>query len=265
VTEAQALGLQSLQIFSKSPNQWRSRPITSEEAAEFRKAVRIAGLKKTLSHDSYLINLASPDDALYQRSIDAFTDEILRAELLGLNYLVTHPGAHLGVGEDEGLRRVIAALNVAHGQTPTVRVKVLIETTAGQGTCLGHRFEHIKTILSGVKDAKRLGVCVDTCHIFAAGYALFPAAEYGKTMRELQRVIGRSWVKAFHVNDSLKPFASRRDRHAHIGEGEIGSEAFGLVVNDPWWAKLPMVLETPKENQMDVVNLRRLNELLDSR
>jgi deoxyribonuclease-4 len=250
---------------TKSPNQWHCRPIAADEAAGFRKAVRAAGLRRTLAHDSYLINLASPDDTLYRRSIDAFTDEVQRAELLGLNYLVTHPGAHLGAGEDEGLRRVITALDDIHGRTNGVRVKVLIETTAGQGTCLGHRFEHLKAILAGVAEPKRLGVCVDTCHIFAAGYALSPSQEYRRTMRELHRVIGKSWVRAFHLNDSLKPFASRRDRHAHIGQGEIGPEAFGFVVNDPWWTTLPMILETPKENQMDAVNLRRLNELLGSR
>lgn len=265
VTEARSLGCASLQIFSKSPNQWRSRPIGADEATAFRKAVRAAGLKKTLAHDSYLINLASPDETLYRRSIDAFVEEVQRAEALGLTYLVMHPGAHLGAGENEGLRRVIVALNRIHRRTPTAKVKVLLETTAGQGTCLGYRFEHLQTILAGVQCPKRLGVCVDTCHIFAAGYALAPEPEYRRTMRELHHVIGKTWVRAFHLNDSLKPFASRRDRHAHIGQGEIGSEAFRFVVNDPWWSKLPMILETPKENQMDVVNLRLLNKLLVSR
>lgn len=262
VDDAVKLGCQSLQVFTKAPNQWRGRDISLIEADEFRRAVKKAKLRYTLAHDSYLINLASPDERLYRQSIESFVEEIRRAERLGITYLVTHPGAHLNAGEDDGLASVVAALDAIHRMTDGVHVKVLLETTAGQGTSLGYRFEHLARILAGVKQPERLGVCVDTCHIFAAGYDLFPEKEYRKTMLELGRVVGMKWIKAFHLNDSMKPLGSRVDRHAHIGQGEIGKEAFGFVVNDPRFRKVPMILETPKENEMDVVNLRLLRHML---
>lgn len=261
VDDAVKLGCQTVQIFTKAPNQWRGRPIVEEESIEFRKAIRRAKLKLPLAHDSYLINLASCDDALYRRSVEAFVEEIQRAELLGLSYLVTHPGAHMGSGDEVCLANVVRALDEVAERTKDTKLKVLIETTAGQGTHLGWRFEHLQTILTGVADAKRLGVCVDTCHVFAAGYALDPIKEYRQTMQELDKVVGLKWVKAFHLNDSKKPLGSRVDRHAHIGQGEIGKEAFRNVVNDKRFAKLPMILETPKENDMDVVNLALLRKL----
>lgn len=261
VDRAVELGCQTVQIFTKAPNQWYGRAITTNEAEEFRRAIKKAKLKYPLAHDSYLINLASPDEALYRRSIEAFIEEIHRAELLGLSYLVTHPGAHAGSGEETGLRRVIKAMDEVHKRSAGVKLIVLLENTAGQGTCLGHRFEHLQSILAGVKHPERLGVCIDTCHAFAAGYALSPMAEYRKTMRELFRAVGRDRVKALHLNDSLKPLGSRVDRHAHIGKGQIGPEAFGLIVNEPRFRNTPMILETPKENDMDVVNLKILRGL----
>lgn len=265
VEEAVRLGCQSLQIFTKAPNQWRGRDISLDEAKGFRQAVKSAKLKLTMAHDSYLINLASPDEGLYRQSITAFVEEIRRAERLGLTYIVTHPGAHLNAGEEDGLARVIAAFDAIHRMTEDVAVKVLIETTAGQGTSLGYRFEHLQTILAGVQDSERMGVCVDTCHLFAAGYELFPKTEYDKTMRELSKVVGMKWVKAFHLNDSMKKLGSRVDRHAHIGQGEIGKEAFGFVINDSRFRSLPMILETPKEDNMDVVNLGILHELMQKK
>lgn len=262
VNDAELLGCQSVQIFTKAPNQWRGRDITAKEAGEFRKAVKKAKLRFPTAHDSYLINLASPDDALYQRSIEAFVEEIHRAELLGLKYLVTHPGAHMGTGEKVGLARVVAALDVVHERTQGAKVCVLIETTAGQGTSLGHRFEHLKVILAGVRHSRRLGVCLDTCHIFAAGYDIRTRQAYNSMRRSLARTIGLRRIKALHLNDSLKPLGSRVDRHAHIGAGEIGRAAFGFVVNDPAFRRLPMILETPKENDMDKVNLALLWRLL---
>lgn len=261
IDEAARLKLQSLQIFTKAPNQWRGREISAEEAIDFRKAAKKAGLKRLLAHDSYLINLASPDPALYERSLAAFVEEIRRAELLGLHYLVTHPGAHMGEGEEPALRRVIGALDEALRQTAGAKVRVLIETTAGQGTHLGHRFEHLRTILRGVAERRRLGVCVDTCHILAAGYALGTRAEYDRTMREFGKVVGFSSLHALHLNDSLKPCGSRVDRHAHIGKGCVGEKAFGYVVNDPRLQGKAMILETAKENDMDRVNLRVLRRL----
>jgi deoxyribonuclease-4 len=194
--------------------------------------------------------------------------ELQRAERLGLHYLVAHPGAHMGGGEEAGLARVAAALDEAHARLPGLAVRVLLETTAGQGSSLGHRFEHLARILALVAEPGRLGVCLDTCHVFAAGYALAPAAEYEATLREFDRLIGLRRLRLFHVNDSLRPLGSRVDRHAHIGRGQLGLEPFRLLVNDPRFRDRPMILETPKEQDgekdMDAVNLTTLRSLLES-
>jgi deoxyribonuclease-4 len=259
-------GCETVQIFTKAPSQWAGKPILPDEARLFRKTLRQTRLKLPIAHDSYLINLASPDEALYRKSIEAFVDELQRAELLGIRYLVTHPGAHLGAGEDEGITRVAAALDEAHRRCPGFKVQVLLETTAGQGTTLGHRFEHLRDIICKVAEPSRVGACLDTCHVVAAGYALSPEREYRATFREFGRLIGFGKLKAFHVNDSLKPLGSRVDRHAHIGKGHLGLEPFRLLVNDPRFRSRPMVLETAKESDesdgMDAVNLSVLRGLL---
>jgi deoxyribonuclease-4 len=263
---AVAHGCDTVQLFTKNASQWAVRDLTDDEVATFRAVLRRTRLKCPTAHDSYLINLASPDEALYQRSIEAFVIEVQRAERLGLRYLVMHPGAHLGSGEEEGLRRVAAALDTVHARCPNFKVKVLLETTAGQGTTLGHRFEHLARIFELVGAPRRLGVCFDTCHVFAAGYALFPRDEYENTMRDFHRIVGVSRLRVFHVNDSLKPFNSRVDRHAHVGRGCIGLEAFRFLVNDPRFHDRPMILETPKEEgkelDMDAVNLGVLRGLV---
>jgi deoxyribonuclease IV len=222
-------------------------------------------LKFPTAHDSYLINLASPDDVLYRKSIEAFVDEVERAERLGLSYLVTHPGAHVGSGEEVGLKRVAQAIDETHKRCAGCKVKILLEATAGQGSTLGYRFEHLASILSQVADAKRLGVCVDTCHVFAAGYELAPQEKYEATMDQFNRIVGLKWLKLFHLNDSMKPLGSRVDRHQQLGKGCLGLEPFRLIVNDPRFKKMPMILETPKESEgnddMDTVNLGVLREL----
>jgi deoxyribonuclease-4 len=265
---AQAHGCATVQLFTKNSNQWNAKDLTDAEVNLFRKTLRQTKLRLPMAHDSYLINLASPDEALYRRSIEAFVIELQRAERLGLRYLVTHPGAHVDSGEEAGLARVVSALDEVHGRCPDFRVQVLLETTAGQGSCLGHRFEHLAWIFERVKDPSRLGVCFDTCHVFAAGYALAPATEYQATMRAFDKVIGLRRLKVFHVNDSLKPFGSRVDRHAHIGQGHLGLEPFRLLVNDRRFRSRPMVLETPKEEReegdMDTVNLGVLRSLVQS-
>src|SRR5947209_7986659 len=252
----------SVQLFTKNANQWQAPDLTDEQVRAFRRTLRETGLRQTAAHDSYLINLASPDDALYRRSVEAFVVELKRAERLGLRYLVTHPGAHLGSGEEAGLARVAAALDEAHARLPGLRVRVLLETTAGQGSSLGHRFEHLGRVLALVKEPERLGICLDTCHVFAAGYALAPAAEYEATLRAFDAAVGLRRLRLFHVNDSLRPFGSRVDRHAHIGRGHLGLEPFRLLVNDPRFRNRPMVLETAKEDDMDAVNLKTLRGLV---
>lgn len=263
---AAALRMETVQIFTKNNNQWYAKDLTEQDVRAFKTAIRRAKLRHAMAHDCYLINLASPAAALYRKSLEAFVVEMRRAEALGLHYLVTHPGAAVDGDEQAGLQRVAAALNEAHARCPGFRLKVLLETTAGQGTSLGHRFEHLASILTQVKDPERLGVCLDTCHVFAAGYSLSPEKEYGATMREFNRLIGLKRLQAFHVNDSARPQGSRVDRHAHIGKGCIGLDAFRLLLNDPRFRNRPMILETPKGStdlgDMDAVNLRTLRRLV---
>lgn len=283
LTAAKALQCETVQLFTGSPHSWPFQPaaagqtvsqpgtppgpwqakeLTEEEVRTFRRTLRQSGLRWPMAHDSYLINLASPSPDLYRRSVEAFVVEVERAEALNLRYLVMHPGSSTDGDERAGLERVARALDEVHKRCPGYRVRVLLETTAGQGKCLGNRFEHLATILELVAEPKRLGVCLDTCHVFAAGYALAPESAYRATMKEFARVIGLKWLRAFHVNDSLKPCGSRVDRHAHIGQGCLGLEPFRLLVNDPRFRNRPMVLETPKENDMDAVNLSTLRKLV---
>jgi deoxyribonuclease-4 len=246
--DAQAHGCDTVQIFTKNSNQWQARDLTDAEVQTFRRSLRDTRLRYPSAHASYLINLASPDQTLYRRSVEAMVIELRRAESLGLSYLVVHPGAHMGGGEEAGLARVAKGLDKVHARCPGFRAKVLLETTAGQGTCLGHRFEHLAHILALVKDRSRLGVCLDTCHVFAAGYRLWPEDEYRATFQEFHRRLCLKSLLLIHLNDSLKPFNSRIDRHAHIGRGALGLETFRLLVNDPLLRARPMILETAKED-----------------
>jgi len=259
VSASTKYGCTTVQIFTKNPNAWAAKPLASEDVAQFRRAVSTAGLLFPTAHDSYLINLASPDEKLFQKSIDAFTIEVERAEALGLSYLASHPGAHNGTGEDAGIARVIAGLDAVRARCSNVKVLVLLETTAGQGSCLGARFEHLNQILDGVNDPSWLGVCLDTCHIFAAGYPISSEEDYDSTFNEFDRVIGLEHLKLFHINDSVPAFGSRVDRHAGLGMGQIGLDFFRRLVTDPRFAELPMILETPKEGEadepMDPINL----------
>jgi len=262
---AQEHGCDTVQIFTKNNNQWAGKPLTAADTTLFREKLAEFKLQLPMAHDAYLINLASPDEALYRRSLDAFVHEVERAEALGLTYLVTHPGTPTDGDREAGLRRVALALDETHRRCPKFHVMVLLETTAGQGNSVGHRFEDLACILDSVKKPDRLGVCLDTCHVFAAGYPLAPYSAYEATMAEFERLIGLSKLRAFHLNDSLKPLGSRVDRHAHIGEGCLGLEPFRLLLNDPRFCSHPMILETPKEGpndeDMDPVNLTTLREL----
>ena len=252
----------TLQLFTKNASQWACKPIADADAQVFRKAAKSAKLKLLTAHDSYLINLASPDGELFRKSVDAFAVEWERAEQLGLSYLVTHPGAHVGSGDTAGLQRVIEALDIASGRCEGLKVRILLETTAGQGTTLGHRFEHLAAIRAGVREPERFGVCLDTCHVFAAGYPIHTADGFAATFQEFDDVIGMDSLKLFHVNDSVKPLGSRVDRHAGLGLGEIGEGAFRMLVNDARFDALPMILETPKEGpdgeELDPINLAKL-------
>ena len=268
VDAATKAGCDCVQLFTKNNNQWRAKPITDDDVEKFRAALAEHGIKHTISHDSYLINLGSPDDELWKKSIDAFVVELQRAELLGIPFVVAHPGAYTTSSEEKGLKRIARGLDEVHRQTKGCAAKCLLETTAGQGSNLGWKFEHLAEIMERVRDPDRLGVCFDTCHVFAAGYPMDTEKNYKATMRSLNKIVGVKQVKAFHLNDSLRPFGSRKDRHAAIGKGEMGLEPFRYLLNDGRFHKVPMYLETPKEDDrgrdMDVVNLRTLRKLIEN-
>jgi deoxyribonuclease-4 len=263
ITDGKAIGCQSVQIFTASPRQWRAPSISPEMAEKFKQIVAESGITKTVAHDSYLINLAAePGSDVLAKSRVAFRAEIERAEALAVDFLVSHPGAHGGAGEDVGIARLIESLDVIHQETAGAKVRVALETTAGQGTYLGGRFEQIARILQGVQDPARLAVCLDTCHVFAAGYDIRTPEAYAETMRLFDEIIGLQWLQVIHANDSQKAFGSHADRHTHIGEGEIGLEAFRCLVNDPRLAGLPIIVETPESETMHEVNVRRLQDLI---
>jgi deoxyribonuclease-4 len=269
VLAARRVGFRTVQLFTKNNNQWNAPALTPEHAAAFRAAVAETGILDAVAHTSYLINLASPDDALWNRSTAAMVLEVQRCHSLGIADLIVHPGAHMGAGEDDGLRRVARAIDEIQQRTRDLGVTIDLETTAGQGTSLGHRFEHLQAILSLVAEPSRIGICVDTCHIFAAGYSLHPPERYHETIGQLEETVGLGRVRVWHLNDSCRDCGSRVDRHAAIGAGKMGLEPFRNLVNDGRFRHLPMILETPKgmENgeDLDARNLRVLTELIANR
>ncbi len=259
-------GCDCVQLFTKNNNQWRAKEITDDDVARFRTALAELKITHPISHDSYLINLASPDRELWAKSIDALVIELERAERLGIPYVVAHPGAYTTSSEKAGLKKIIRGLNELHKQTRGIRARCLLETTAGQGSNLGWQFVHLATILDGVKDPDRLGVCFDTCHVFAAGYPMDTEKEYKATMREFNKTVGVKQIRAFHLNDSKTRLGSHVDRHARIGGGEMGLAPFCNLLNDRRFRKVPMYLETPKGQEdgeeLDVINLRTLRKLI---
>jgi deoxyribonuclease-4 len=266
VEAAHAAGFQTVQIFTKNGNQWRAPALADDHVSAFRQALQTTGIKGPVAHTSYLINLASPDEALWTKSIEAMMVEVTRCHQLGVKDLVVHPGAHMGSGEEAGLRRVAQAIDVIHRQTEGQDVTIDLETTAGQGSSLGHRFEHLQAILELVHNPSRLGVCVDTCHIFAAGYSLDGPEGYDETMQNLNATVGFHRLRVWHVNDSSREAGSRVDRHAGIGDGKMGLEPFRQLVNDLRFRSLPLILETPKGTRdgedLDARNLRILKQLV---
>ncbi|MBC7258601.1 MAG: deoxyribonuclease IV [Chloroflexi bacterium] len=264
IQRGHSIGCEAIQIFTKSNNQWRAAPLTDETLERFHANRRATGIAPIVGHDAYLINLASPNPELWRKSVDAFVDEMERAGRMGLPYLVTHPGAHTGAGEEAGLRRVAQALDEIHERTAHVPTRILLETTAGAGSTLGGSFEQLAEIIAQTRHPERIGVCFDTCHAFAAGYDLRTPEAYAATFDAFDRILGLHRLRVFHLNDSKRELGSRADRHEHIGQGFLGLEAFRLLVNDPRFADRPMILETPKGPDMaeDVENLRVLRALM---
>jgi deoxyribonuclease-4 len=259
------VGCACIQIFTKSNMQWAARPLAEKEIAAFKLNCAQTGIAPVIAHNSYLINLGAPDAALAKKSFDSFLMELDRCRALGLSLIIAHPGSHTGAGEAEGLRCIGNAVNELIEQTSGSPVRLLLETTAGQGSNLGYRFEQLAEILEGVKEKSRVGVCLDTCHVFAAGYDIRTEDGYRRTMEEFDKVIGLKKLQAFHINDSKGDLGSKLDRHEQIGHGRLGREPFRLLLRDERFAAIPKVLETPKGTkgklEWDVINLRLLRQL----
>jgi deoxyribonuclease-4 len=256
------IGCDTIQLFTASPRQWASKPLDKAAIHRFRRAADATGIHPLIAHDSYLINLATQDPALLEKSRQAFLAEMQRAESLGLDFVVTHMGAHTGAGEQAGICALAASLDWLHARIPGYRVRVALETTAGQGSCLGGSFDHFPQIFALVAEADRLSVCLDTCHIFVAGYDIRDDAAVTRTLDEFDQKVGLHRLCALHANDAQKGLGSRIDRHAHIGAGAIGSAGFRALLAD---SRLPenlaVIVETPESETMHPVNVWQLRRL----
>lgn len=264
--QALSLGFSTVQVFVKNQRQWVGPPIKPEDAQRWSEAVRRPGFGPTVAHASYLINLASADDTLQSRSREALLDELRRCDTLDIPYLVVHPGAAGEQSESEAVARVAAALNRLHADAPQLRCMLLLETTAGQGTTLGRTFTQLAAMIDGLETPQRVGVCVDTCHVFAAGYDIRSKSGYREMIAEAADTVGLERIRCWHLNDSRGDCGSRLDRHEHIGRGRIGSRGFANVLGDERFRGLPMILETPKGlddagRDFDKLNLRRLRTI----
>jgi deoxyribonuclease IV len=262
VERAEAIGCTAMQVFTRNPTQWVSPPLTDERAQAFRDALSTSGIRYVAAHDSYLINLASPDDELRAKSIDAVLDEVDRAELAGIPLVVTHLGAHMGSGVDVGLARLAESLDIVANKRPDAKTRIALETTAGQGTTLGARFEDLRRVMDTVEDSSRLATCLDTCHVHAAGYDLSTVESADAVLREFDSIVGVDTLQLIHVNDAKSAQGSRVDRHEHIGQGLLGPDPFRWLMSSVLLTHVPKVIETPQAEKMHTVNLERLREFV---
>jgi deoxyribonuclease IV len=264
IERARSINCTAIQIFVKNNMQWFARPLTKEEIRSFLNHAQHGELLSIFAHANYLINLAATNPQFHANSLRALSEELTRADQLELPFLVLHPGAHLGAGEEAGLEKITKSINRVFARIPKVKTKIALETTAGQGSCLGEKFEHLACIIDNAREPDRLCVCLDTAHIFAAGYDLGSEKAVRKTFREFDRVIGLDRLAAIHVNDSKTARGSRVDRHEHIGKGQIGLDAFRFIMRERRFRRIPKVLETPKGKNLaeDVVNMKTLRDLL---
>lgn len=260
------VGCGVIQVFTQNANRWQGKPFTDADAALFRDKWRESGLHEIVSHDIYLINLAAPEGEIREKSLNAFQSEMERCARLGIDKIIMHPGAHLGDGEDEGLRRIATAFDLLFEKVPDFTGKVLLETTAGQGTNVGYRFEHLRDIMDRSSHSDRFAVCFDTCHTFAAGYDTTTETGYKQVFADFDRILGLDRLQAFHLNDSIKGLNCRVDRHEHIGKGSMGLSPFRFLLNDKRFATIPKLLETPKgdNDEFDIVNLKTLRDLIEN-
>lgn len=268
---AAALEMNTVQVFTKNNNQWKGKELSDKDVSLFRDAIKQHGLKRPIAHASYLINLASPDAELWQKSVDAMIVEIWRADRLGIPWVVVHPGAFTKSSEEAGIAQIGRALNEVDLQTKGADSACLLENTAGQGSCLGWKFEQLAAMIDLLDNPDRIGVCLDTCHAFAAGYEMETDADFRRFVKSINSTIGMTTIKALHLNDSKKPLGSRVDRHEGIGLGEMGLEPFRHMVNHHQFRKIPGYLETPKGireedgAEWDAVNLATLRGLIESK
>lgn len=266
VERANEAGCNCVQLFTKNNKQWKAKPITEEDARLFREALKEKQISHPLSHASYLINLANAEDEMRQKSIDAFVVELQRAEQLGIPCVVLHPGSCSTSDEETGLKLIAQSLDEVHATVGDIEAMCLLENTAGQGSQLGYDFEHLQKIIDLTTESERVGVCIDTCHAFSAGYSMATEEEYEATIEAMEESFGIDRIKAFHLNDSKKPFGERKDRHEAIGKGEMGLEPFRHLLNDARFQDVPMYLETPKEEsggiEWDMENLATLRSLV---
>jgi deoxyribonuclease-4 len=253
-----------MQIFTKNNNRWYAKELSENEIEKFRMRLESSKIKFVVAHDSYLINLCSKELEMLNKSRDSFLDELKRCELLGIPHLNFHPGAHLGLGEDEGIKIIAESLNFAHSKTPGYKVTSMIEATAGQGSAIGYKFEHLRKIIDLVEEKDRITICIDTAHIFAAGYDIKDSTNYEIVINEFDNIVGLDKLKCIHMNDSKKPLGSKVDRHEHIGKGFIGLQGFTNIMNDKRIEHIPKILETPKgkEQLEDLVNIKILKSLI---
>ena len=265
IERARSIDCTAMQIFVKNNMQWFARPLSRMEIRAFLDHVRRGELLSVFGHASYLINLATTNLQFHANSIRALAEELVRADQLQLPFLVLHPGAHLGAGEQAGLEKIVNSIDEVFRKIPNVKTKIALEITAGQGSCIGHRFEHLAHIIENVREPERLRVCLDTAHLFAAGYDISSESGVRKIFCEFDRVIGRDRLVAIHVNDSKTPCGSRVDRHEHIGKGRIGLDVFRFIMRSPRFRKIPKVLETPKSKDLaeDVINLNTLRRFAE--
>ena len=264
IGNGEELGCDVVQIFIKNPNRWISKGHTDDAIDGFKEAWKTSSIQTVVVHDIHLTNLASPKPDVLKKSRVQFREQIQLADRLGIPYIVTHLGAHLETGEAEGLEMLSHSFNQLFEDTNDTSVSVLLETTAGQGTNLGYRFEHLRQIIDTSKYPDRLGVCLDTCHVFAAGYELRSEEAYHQTFDQFDRIIGLDRLLTFHLNDAKSEYNSRIDRHEHIGEGNLGITPFQFLVNDSRFSHTPMIIETPKMEEMHAVNLAVLRELVET-
>ncbi len=264
IERARSIGCTAMQMFVKNNMQWFARPLTREEARTFLEHRQRSELLSIFAHANYLINLAATNGQFHANSIRSLSEELIRADQLELPFLVLHPGAHLGAGEEAGLEKIVESIDRVLCGLPKIKTRIALETTAGQGSCLGNKFEHLEYIISHVREPERLCVCLDTAHVFASGYEIVSEASIRKTFREFDRAVGLDRLAAIHLNDSKTACGSRVDRHEHIGKGKIGLPAFRFIMGDRRFREIPKVLETPKGKDLreDVINLKTLRRLM---